>query len=213
MRIKNWFLALLVLQGFGLLSLTVQAAPKPPIEPVKPGHSQACVDYFTLNQKMYCSEKPLAPIPELASAQKHEPLNLHFDNRKWRLGWWNEKAGQPMLEYVLNAETVHTWTELVTSQYFPGLQTHMTPKALMGFMLGELRKQGYQPQVNVIEESANNVLYEWALTGTGHDDQAELQRIFQDKTGLYVLHYASRPQINAERRKVWIQLLSKATAK
>lgn len=54
-----------------------------------------------------------------------EDLNPVFDKRQWVLGWSkNNKTSKDIFEeYVLRGETVDNWSELVTIQFFNGLNT------------------------------------------------------------------------------------------
>jgi len=183
------------------------------IQPSTASNSKKCIQYFEINGKSYCSNQAIAPSPSMKEAVDKEHNSFTFDGRKWKLGWWNEDAQKPMLEYSLASETPNTWTELVTSQFFPGLQNKITPEQFMKLMLGETLKRGFQAKAKVYAQNPHSILYEWRVDNHPVENQDELIRIMSNSQGLYVLHYASRPTMSDDRRKAWLTILAKAHPK
>lgn len=209
---KNIFL--MVVAAFYCGILPAEAAhPALKVQPVKANRAQKCVEYYTINGQFYCSNKAVATKPALKSALANEVNQFSFDGRAWKLDWWNQNPKQPMLEYVLTSETVDTWTEMVTSQFFPGLQSKLSPQQFMQLMMAEMVKRGFQPTVKIISQSPSSILFEWKLENQPTENQDELQSIIADPKGLHVIHYASRPTMASDRRTSWIKILSHATPK
>ncbi len=183
------------------------------LQPANAKNTQRCVQYFEINGQSYCTNQASAKTPDLKGALDREKNTFGFDGRHWRLGWWNQQASQPMLEYVVGSETVEGWTELVTSQFFPDLQKRLTPGQFMTVAMEEMVKQGFQPKLHIIAKSPESILYEWNIDNHPVENQHELQRIFVGPNGLHVLHYCSRPTMTEEHRAVWLKILSQAKVK
>jgi hypothetical protein len=179
-------------------------------QPVRSDNEKRCVEYFIQNGVLSCNDSITQTPPDLEPALKALPIAPVFDGRSWRLNWWNQKPERPMLEYGLPHEPVGHWSELVTTEFFPGLQAKLSPQQLMSIMISELRKRGFQPQIHVLSSKPGDVIYEFIITNTPAENQHEIQRIWSSANGLYVIHYASRPTMSKERRQQWIDLLSKA---
>lgn len=194
--------------------LPANAAKQPlSVKPVNAKSTQKCVEFYTINGQFYCANKSVSVKPSLRGALLSENNKFSFDGRAWNLDWWNQDTTRPMLEYVLKPETVNNWTEMVTSQFFPGLQSKLSPSQLMAITIEELHKRGFNPKVNLISQSAQSVLFEWKIENHPSENQYELQRIISEPKGLHLLHYASRPVVNEDKRVAWVKILSKATPK
>jgi hypothetical protein len=183
------------------------------VQPVKASNGQKCTEFYTINNQFYCANKAVASKPSLQAALANESNKFSFDGREWKLDWWNQNAKQPMLEYVLKSETVDNWTEMVTSQFFPGLQSKFSPSQFMSITIEELTKRGFQPKVRIISQSPQSVLFEWQIVNHPVENQYELQKIVAEPHGLHLIHYASRPTVTQERRTAWEKILSQATPK
>lgn len=191
----------------------IAAAPKAgEVREVSAKNPEKCVEYYIINGKNYCSSKALAPAPNLQGAAAHERVKVRFDDRVWRLAWWNQDPRQPTFEYTVGNEKVQNWTELVTTQYFPGLQQKLSPAKLMNMTLANMQQRGFRPTFKILALTSTDVLFEWQINDPKHHEH-ELQRIIQTGTGLYVLHYAAKPTITPPRRQAWVQLLQKATVR
>lgn len=175
-----------------------------------PQNTQPCVEYFVQNGKLVCHTGMTQVLPDLKPALQALPIAPVLDGRAWRLNWWNQQPNQPMMEYGLPNEKVGAWTELITTQFFPGLQQKFTPQRFMELMMGEMIQQGFKPTINVISNKPTDLTYEFIVTGTPAENQHELQRIWTNDKGMYVMHYASRPAMSKEHRTQWIDLLNKA---
>ena len=61
-------------------------------------------------------ENPPSASSSGRDLSKLEKPELHFDNRQWKLGFQNANNRGVIAEFVLEGETVETWSELVTAQ-------------------------------------------------------------------------------------------------
>ncbi|MCZ6718090.1 MAG: hypothetical protein O6944_02910 [Gammaproteobacteria bacterium] len=135
-----------------------------------------------------------------------ERVRFDFDGRKWSEGY----SDQIVKEFVLPGETVENWTELVTIQTFPGMQTRMTAKKLMlRFKKKITRKDCPDVMWNVITESEEEVVYEWrTIDCPGWDNQYEVSKVIRGKTGIHRSAYTNRElPISEDQRNRWIDLI------
>jgi hypothetical protein len=207
------FLLLLVtnlLSGFGFAESLL-----PGLEPLRVGdRSQTCLGYRSVQGKTFCITRPDSTPVELGLASVYEPMNLYFDNRQWEIGWWNQKTRQPLFHYVLKGQTVNNWSELLTVQFYPKpAPDRINLKKLAYEQTMFLQRLGFQPHLQLIAESPNDILYEFQVEGAGSQNEQSLIRIIRGEKGIYQVNYDSRPTMSRKHRTTWIQLLSQATIK
>jgi hypothetical protein len=138
-----------------------------------------------------------------------ERWSFRFDARKWHLGHQAADGQQAIREYVLSGQTVQNWSELVTSHYVAG---GVSPRALFKQFRRDLSRGCPSLRVSVIEESDDNILFEWQHEGCqGYPAQHELRRIKRGKTGTLVLSYVEKTkQLAAEKRTAWLSIMKAA---
>lgn len=136
-----------------------------------------------------------------------------FDGRNWKIGYKKANSQKSFTEYVLEGETVHNWSELITVQEFAGLQERRTSEECMEFMKEEIAKLCSQVEWNVLNKNDKDITYEWKITNClGQDDQHEIARIISGKEGIWVVHYATKKTpVSTERRQEWIKILNSVT--
>ncbi len=141
-----------------------------------------------------------------------EQVRFDFDGREWREGYSIDKRDRTLKEFVLPGETVKNWTELVTINTFWGKQTRMTPKKTMRRTKKITLKQCPNTTWTVINESKEEVLFEWQTTECpGFGSQYEVSKIMRGKMGIHSLAYANKKlPISADRRNRWINLIERA---
>ena len=66
------------------------------------------------------------------TAYAAERANPEFDHRHWQLGWSRNNGEAIFEEYVLEGETVENWSELITIQFYPGLEKQTNPDIFEG---------------------------------------------------------------------------------
>jgi hypothetical protein len=116
----------------------------------------------------------------------------------------------------LPGENVQQWSELVTINYFLGLQGGDLLERFVNFTKDGLHKQCANVKWEELAKKPDGVVYAWTAQQCENfwPDQGEVARVIKGKQGLYVLHYANKkvptPQ---EQRAAWFSLLSKAEIK
>lgn len=138
-----------------------------------------------------------------------ESVELHFDNRLWEVGYRAQNEKQGLIEYVLKGETVESWTELVSLQFFSGLQAKTTPEEFIVFTKRTIEERCPTVKWNVIRTSDTDALFEWEATNSPKiADQHEICRIIIGAEGVHIIHYATKKTpLPLDKRIEWIALL------
>ena len=121
-----------------------------------------------------------------------DPLALEFDDRRWQIGHESVCGGMHIVEFVLEGESVCCWSELVTWQFFEGLQVRDSPRELMRQI--RHRRMISSPLVRwrIHSESFDSVLFSWSLENDPlFGSYFQLTRIVKSEEGLLLLHYAT----------------------
>ncbi len=182
------------------------------LQEVTAQNQSACVEYFKSNGKLYCSTERL--LAETTSQAYPDKLDLKFDGRPWQAAWGKQDEQSNMVEYVVAGESIDHWQELVTSQYYAGLQTRSDPEGLMNYVIGSLKQQGFEPEWTVISKTPNETLFEYKIHAPAAQVQHEIQRIFVSENGIYVVHYViKKHDMGMTQRAQWITLLKAAQPK
>jgi len=149
----------------------------------------------------------------VAFASEDEVI-LVFDNREWELGWSQNKDASGndksvFEEYILKGENIDNWSELVTIQFFPGLNKDTTLDVYEA-----VNKQGIISVCpNTVWDSYEQQKDErsWYFTiknCQGQPDQSELARCIKTGKGIYVFHYAiKKAPMPEELRQIWMKNL------
>lgn len=174
----------------------------------------ACVEYYSYQGESYCSTKALGSEKVDPAVKTYETQIIQFDDRPWQAAWGKNTEQDVTVEYVPMGDNINDWHELVTSQYFPGIQDKVTPKKLAEMIIDGMKKAGYDPIVTFHQESADEVLFEFRIEKPESQQQDELQIIRRGKTGMYVIHYAIKVADMPEKtRALWIKNLTSSTIK
>jgi hypothetical protein len=139
-----------------------------------------------------------------------ERWSFILDSRPWQLGYQAADKRYAIREYVLPGQTVQSWSELVTSQYFP---EGPEPRALFEQTRQDLARGCPSLQVSVIEETADTVIFEWRHDGCqGYPAQHEIRRISIGRIGTVSLSFVEKTrQLPPDKRADWISILKSAT--
>ncbi len=176
--------------------------------------NEKCVEYYTYKGDAYCSTKAFDAQPVDPHILNDETQHIVFDHRPWKAAWGKKSGDQIMIEYVPMGDDINHWHELVTSQFFPGLENDITPKQFSEIFLQELKKSGFNPIVTYYENTPQQVIFEFRIDQPTNQIQDELQKITKGENGLYVLHYAIKQlDMGKERRDKWIQNFKASTIK
>jgi len=141
-----------------------------------------------------------------------ERWNFTFDSRQWQLGSQSADREGAVREYVLNGQTVENWSELVTSLYLAG---NVAPRALFEQFRRDLSRGCPSLRVSIIEESAENIIFEWQHEGCqGFPAQHEIRRIARGQTGTLTLSFVEKTrQLTPDKRAIWISIIKAASVK
>lgn len=159
---------------------------------------------------LICSLLILSPV---ATAQFEERLVLNFQidqPTQWVQGWSRQDETGYMLEFVPKGQTVENWQEMVTLQFYPGLQSKTTPANFRDFFLSRLKGQAPSVKTNLISESADEVIFEWRIdnAANGQSAQHELDRIVRGNQGIHMIHYVAKvSELNSASRQKWLNFL------
>lgn len=174
----------------------------------------SCVEYYNYKNTLYCSTtaqdtKPLDPA--LKDAEK---LDITFDDRPWKLAWGKKDSRGTTIEYVPAGDNINNWNELVTSQFFPGMQDDIELQKYANGFIDELKASGYKPIVSFHEKTPERVIFEFRLEEPDNQIQDELQMVTKDDKGIYVLHYViKKSDMGEENRNLWIENLKNSSIK
>ncbi len=140
-------------------------------------------------------------------------LNFALDDKQWDLGWSNKSEEIYILEFVPKGQNVENWKELITFEFYPGLQKKINCSQFANGFLHRLKANEPNVKVSSYLDKPDNVIVEWVLNGSPkHADQDELDRFIFGKQGLHMVHYVKKTKslTPAERTK-WLKFLESAT--
>ena len=142
-----------------------------------------------------------------------EKVKIVFDGRQWELGWSAPKnlaaSEETTDEYVLHGESVESWTELVTVQFFPGLQKNVSQEVYITGMKVHFLKACPGLVWKDVRVSEKDSMYEWTVANCGGvNDQSEIARVVRTGRGVHVWHYAiKKSPMPSDRQTEWIKNL------
>jgi hypothetical protein len=155
------------------------------------------------------AEEALIPYSEGEKTSKIKPV---FDEREWKLGWSDtSRPGTVFEEYVLNNEAVENWSELVTIQFFPGLNEMTNLDVFEGASKQGLVRVCPNIKWNSVYNTESERAWSWTSSGCqGQPDQSEIVRALKTKKGIYLFHYAiKKSPIPIDLEKKWIEILKR----
>lgn len=214
-RSRLFFGAVLSLSIFFCSIAFSEAPPSPKFLEIKDAHQQnlPCIEYVTKNDKQYCTVEK-AGYAQKQSSVFNEKTNLFFDNRNWIASWGKDEPAITTVEYLIKGDNIDHWTELVTSQFLPGLQNRTTPKIFADSTMAHMKQSGLSPLFTTHLETPKDFIFEFQISSPTSVIQDEIQRIFATDKGIYIIHYViKKADMGEQERQNWIQLLKKATPK
>lgn len=172
-----------------------------------------CVEYFNYKGQMYCSLMTIADKPIDPLLLSHELQNVAFDNRAWKAAWGEHKETITTIEYIPAGQNINHWSELITTQFIPGLE-EVSAKEFANRFFDDLKKSGVVYTTKIIEQQGKTVIFEFQVQQPKNLQQDELQKIVKGDKGIYVLHYTIKKEDMGEKnRQKWIQHLKNSTLK
>lgn len=140
-------------------------------------------------------------------------VNFALDDKQWDLGWSNKSEDVYILEFVPKGQTVENWKELITFEFYPGLQKKINCSQFANGFLQRLTTD--EPKVRVMSylDKPDNAIFEWVLNGSAKNaDQDELDRCIFGKQGLHMVHYVKKTKsLSLAERTKWRKFLDSAT--
>jgi hypothetical protein len=101
-----------------------------------------CVDYYYSEDGLFCNTKKPSNTPLInPMLVTYEKQNIIFDKRLWQAAWGVQSDTITTVEYVPSGEDIDAWHELVTSQFFPGLQKMHTLKEFSDTIIDNLKNR------------------------------------------------------------------------
>lgn len=156
-------------------------------------------------------------LPLAHAAEMAKPV---FDNRKWELAWSQNPGaagtGSTVFdEYVLKGENVDHWSELVTIQFFPGLNKDVTLEVFEAQNKWGLVQICPTIQWQSLSQSQNERMWAWAAKDCpGVENQSEIARVVKTNEGIHMFHYAiKKSPMPAPVEKIWTQNLKTISIK
>ncbi|MBX9770243.1 MAG: hypothetical protein K2X29_02670 [Candidatus Obscuribacterales bacterium] len=140
-------------------------------------------------------------------------VNFALDDKQWELGWSNKSETIYIMEFVPKGQTVENWKELITFEFYPGLQKKANCSQFTNGFLRNLRINEPNVKVSNYVDKPDNVIVEWVLNGSAKNaDQDELDRCIFGKQGLHMLHYVKKTKaLTPGERTKWLKFLESAT--
>lgn len=175
---------------------------------VTPKNDTQCVQYYLYKGILYCDATKTDTQVVDPEIKNYEQLKIVFDDRPWQIAWGNKNSIGTTIEYIPAGDDINHWHELVTSQFFPGLQKKMSLKQFANTMVENIESLGYQPLVNYLEDTENRVILEIRIEKPQNQVQDELEMFLKDDQGIYLLHYViKKDDMGKENREKWLQNL------
>ncbi len=152
----------------------------------------------------YDTETRKAPASVMSSSERWK---FEFDSREWVLGDEQAQGAQSIREYVLPGESVHAWSELVTS-FSVGVD--VSPDAWYRQQIKGMRKCRSSTK-QLVDKSPNSVIFEGSHQGC--DDfppSAFIMRISSGRSGIQTLTFSQKGALSETNRRNWLAILRDA---
>lgn len=112
------------------------------------------------------------------------------DHRQWVLGWSGCQGHRTCYEYILADEDIHQWSEMITVEFYQGLQKKMALNAFEESFQKDLFKTTLDAQWQTLDVQSNERTWQWSIkSGKGQIAQTEIARIVKADKGIYVFRY------------------------
>src|SRR5204862_3871620 len=109
-------------------------------------------------------------------------------------------------------QTLDNWSELITSYY---AKASLSPRISYDNLRDALSRECPSLRISIIDESANNIVFEWEHDGCqGYPAQHEIRRIMNTNSGTRALSFTVKlPNLSAEKRETWLGIIKAAQIK
>lgn len=194
-------------------AVNADSALPPNVVKVTKENNPNCVEYYTYKGQMYCSLMTIDTKPLDPQLLSYEKQKIEFDNRVWKAVWGEHKDAITTIEYIPMGQNINHWSELITSQFIPGLP-NVSAKEFANRFLADLKKTGVIYSAHFIDKQAKSVIFEFQVQQPKNLQQDELQKVVKGSDGIYVLHYANKKEdMGSNNRQKWITRLKNSTLK
>lgn len=172
-----------------------------------------CVEFYYNKDKLYCSPIAQTIKPIDPAILNYEKFNISLDDRFWVVAWGVRENFSSALKYIPKDDVLDHWSEMITSEYLPGLQSTISPRQYFNRVIESITNAGYHPIIIITKETPDEVIAEFQVK-SANVNQDELQRIIKTDDGFYDLHYATRTSdMGSDARTKWLSNLQKSTLK
>ena len=197
---------------FSSLSFAISPDSLPPdMVKVTKDNNPNCVQYYNYKGQMYCNLMTVDAKPIDPKLLSYEKQKIQFDGRPWKAVWGEHKDAITSLEYIPSGQNINHWTELITSQFIPGLKD-VSAKEFANRVLADLKKTGIVYSTHFIDKQAKSVIFEFRVQQPKNLQQDELQKVVKTPEGIYVLHYAvKKKDMGTANRSKWINNLKNSS--
>ncbi|MDH4274527.1 MAG: hypothetical protein OEW08_05785 [Gammaproteobacteria bacterium] len=143
--------------------------------------------------------------------QQYEALSIPTDGRPWVLAR-GAASNAPLVEYVLQGQSLQAWTSLLTVQYVAGQYNDRHVAQIVHATRQNLERDCPSLKWSDGLSAPNAVQYEWRHYGCqGFPAQHELVKIAKGRHGLFIMHYVEKAlQLNPEVRNRWLMAFDNA---
>lgn len=178
---------------------------------VNKGNETQCVQYYVYKGMLYCDATLTHSNTINPQIKNEEKIKIVFDERPWQLAWGNKNSVGATIEYVPAGDDINNWKELVTSQFFPGLQEKITLKEFADTLILNMKSLGFNPNVTYHVNTEDRILLEIRIEEPQTQAQDELELLIKDDQGIYLLHYViKKADMGKANRDKWLQNLQKS---
>jgi hypothetical protein len=112
-------------------------------------------------------------------------------------------------EYVVDGDSVENWKELITIQYFPGLQKKTNLDIYEAMTRRNLALICPSIKWEPLSQSSDERIWKWSIEGCqGQPDQSEIARAKRTDEGIHVWHYAIKESpMSSDKGNIWLEKL------
>ncbi len=210
MELKQLVCSLVIMASSGLYA-TVN--PNDLVK-VTPENNPGCVEYYSYKNAMYCSTIPKETQVVDPKIKDYEKQNILFDDRPWQAAWGRETPTITSVEYIPRGDNIDQWHELITSEYIPDPQNHVSPKQFSEISMQGIKDAGFSPIIKIIKDTPDQIILEFRIESPANQAQDELQIITKREDALYAVHYTMKGgDMGQKNREKWLRNLGAVSIK
>jgi hypothetical protein len=137
------------------------------------------------------------------------------DERDWKLGHSTDQGSQVLFEYVLPAETVKNWSELISVQTVRNVRFDLTPDGFVA-MVNELHKKK-SPGCAVVSHrllasTPKEVLYEQTLASCAPlRDEYSIRKVIRGPRTMTEVSYSKTTAMSDSDRNKWTAIVGRTS--